>query len=195
MFKTDFILNIKRDARSKRISIRINKKSECFLTIPKRLSLSNQANISQIQKFLDSHAIWIKEKISDIDKKRAVTNRALGLDKDLSGFTKVEHLDLKRRTENIVRERLDFFNQLYGFRYKDIKVKRLTSRWGSCSRRGNLNFAHTLCLLKPVELDYVVVHELCHLREFNHSKRFWDLVVMAIPDYKDIRKSMRDRVF
>ena len=96
---------------------------------------------------------------------------------------------------NIVQERLKHFNQFYNFSYKDVRVKKVSTRWGSCSRRGNLNFSHKLALLRPEEIDYVVVHELCHLAEFNHGPKFWKLVEQTIPNYMQIRKGMRFAIF
>lgn len=63
--------------------------------------------------------------------------------------------------------------------------------WGSCSKKGNLNFNWRLIQLPPELADYVIVHELCHLKELNHSQRFWDLVGQAIPDYKERRQALR----
>lgn len=75
-----------------------------------------------------------------------------------------------------------------GFQYNKIHVKDQKKRWGSCSNKKNLNFCWRL-ILAPVEvLDYVIIHELCHLREMNHSKQFWSLVANYCPRYKDYRE-------
>jgi predicted metal-dependent hydrolase len=66
-----------------------------------------------------------------------------------------------------------------------ISIRNQRSRWGSCSEKGNLNFNFRLLFLPGHLVDYVVVHELCHCREFNHSPAFWGLVVSALPDYED----------
>lgn len=90
----------------------------------------------------------------------------------------------KARAKKIIQERLRHFNQEYSFVFERVAVKDLRSRWGSCSSKKNLNFHYKLLFL-PVELlDYVVVHELCHLVEMNHSYKFWQLVGKTIPDYK-----------
>ncbi len=91
----------------------------------------------------------------------------------------------------IVGERLTFFNQAYNFTYKRIFVRDNRSRWGSCSAAGNLNFNLRLTLLPPELQDYVVIHELCHLGELNHSPRFWALVARTQPHFKKIRKILR----
>ncbi len=72
----------------------------------------------------------------------------------------------------------------HGFTYQRIAIKDQRTRWGSCSSRGNLNFNWRLMLAPPAAIDYVIVHELCHLHEMNHSRRFWTLVGRCCPDYR-----------
>ena len=72
-----------------------------------------------------------------------------------------------------------------------IAIREQKSRWGSCSRKGNLNFNWKLIMAPPEALDYVVVHELCHLHEFNHSPRFWSLVAEQLPDYELWKKWLK----
>lgn len=95
------------------------------------------------------------------------------------------------RAKQFIRDRVRFYNTYYDFSYRRISVKRMKTRWGSCSSKGNLNFNYHLYVL-PIELvDYVVVHEMCHLAEQNHSKRFWSLVHRTIPDHKERRRQLR----
>jgi predicted metal-dependent hydrolase len=75
-----------------------------------------------------------------------------------------------------------------------IRIRNQTSLWGSCTRTGNLQFNYKLVYLPKRSVDYIVVHELCHLKEHNHSQRFWKLVEKMIPDYKQIRRSLRQYV-
>ena len=82
-----------------------------------------------------------------------------------------------------IRERLDYYAPRIGRVPGRIAIREQKSRWGSCSRKGNLNFNWKLIMAPPQALDYVVVHELCHLHEFNHSPRFWALVGQQLPDY------------
>ncbi len=74
---------------------------------------------------------------------------------------------------------------------KKIGVRNQKGRWGSCSRNGSLNFNFRVVYLPPPLVDYIVVHELCHLGELNHSKKFWSLVSQAVPDYRLMRKKLR----
>lgn len=110
--------------------------------------------------------------------------------KVLPKIEKEELMVLKKRAAKILISRLEYFNQKYNFKYKSVSVRNQKTRWGSCSRVGSLNFNYRLVLLPGELLDYVVVHELCHLKEMNHSLKFWNLVEQAIPDYKEKRKAL-----
>lgn len=79
-----------------------------------------------------------------------------------------------------------------GLSYGAIRIKDQRSRWGSCSKAGNLNFNWRLMQAPGFVLDYVIVHELCHLRELNHSSRFWRLVEDAFPRYKEAKMWLRN---
>jgi predicted metal-dependent hydrolase len=97
----------------------------------------------------------------------------------------------RRQAAAVFAERLHVCNERYGFHYGRVGVKEQKSRWGSCSRLGNLNFNWRLLLAQLPVLDYVVVHELCHLRELNHGPRFWQLVARGCPDYQAQRRWLR----
>jgi predicted metal-dependent hydrolase len=96
-----------------------------------------------------------------------------------------EYKELKEKARTLIHERLKHYNAYYNFSYNKVAIRNQKSRWGSCSARKNLNFNYRLVLLSPELLDYVVVHELCHLQEMNHGKKFWDLVARTVPDYKE----------
>ena len=76
--------------------------------------------------------------------------------------------------------------------YGTVRLSSARTRWGSCSARGNLNFHWKLILMPPEVLDYVVVHELAHRREMNHSPRFWAIVEKVLPDYKERRRWLKE---
>ncbi len=98
----------------------------------------------------------------------------------------------KRYARNIFEARVAYFQQFTGGSYNSISIRDQKTRWGSCSGRGNLSFNWRLILAPPEILDYVVVHELCHLTHMNHSKEFWELVGKVLPDYKDRRKWLKE---
>ena len=90
-----------------------------------------------------------------------------------------------------IRQRLDYFAPRVGRAPGRVAIRDQKSRWGSCSRKGNLNFNWKLIMAPPQALDYVVIHELCHLWEFNHSPRFWALVEAQMPEYEVWKKWLK----
>lgn len=105
--------------------------------------------------------------------------------------TKAEYVKHKPAALAMAQNKIAYFNEFYGFKVNRITIKNQKSRWGSCSRKGNLNFNYKIALLPRALSDYVIVHELCHLGEFNHSPAFWALVTKTIPDHKRIRKQFK----
>lgn len=104
-----------------------------------------------------------------------------------SSVTK-HYTENKEMARALIHSRLEFFNTHYNLKYKRVSIKNQRRSWGSCSALGNLNFSYRLLFLPPELCDYIIVHELCHLKELNHSQRFWDLVGETIPDYR-VRKT------
>ena len=91
-------------------------------------------------------------------------------------------------------ERVAYYHPLTGGTYSSITIRDQKSRWGSCSSRGTLSFNYRLIFAPPIILDYVVVHELCHLTFMDHSKNFWNKVASVMPDYKNHRQWLKDHV-
>lgn len=99
---------------------------------------------------------------------------------------------LKKNFRDIVTEAVEEYIQEYGYEYNRIAIKDNKSNWGSCSSKKNLNFNWKLIFAPLDIIDYVVVHEICHLKEQNHSKDFWDLVAKEFPDYKEKEKWLKE---
>lgn len=98
----------------------------------------------------------------------------------------------KKEARAIFNERVALYAKEYGFDVKQVKLSSARTRWGSCSSKGYINLTWRL-VMAPLEIiDYVVVHELCHLRQANHSKAFWDEVASLMPDYKKRRKWLKE---
>jgi predicted metal-dependent hydrolase len=97
----------------------------------------------------------------------------------------------KETARRFVSKRIAELNEYYGFTYKRIAIRRNNSRWGSCSALGNLNFDYRILFLPSHLQDYLLVHELCHLQEMNHSKQFWCLVGQTVPEYKKNKKELQ----
>lgn len=97
----------------------------------------------------------------------------------------------RRQARAIIAERLAHWNTHYGYTWTRLSIKEQKTRWGSCSRAGSLNFNWRLLLAPLPALDYVVIHELCHLKEPNHGAGFWALVAQTCPDYREWRGWLR----
>jgi len=94
----------------------------------------------------------------------------------------------------VITAKIKRYNELFQYRLGRVSIRNQRTRWGSCSKRGNLNFNYKILFLEESFADYIVVHELCHLQELNHSKRFWSLVAQVFPNYRQIRNELRRKV-
>lgn len=103
---------------------------------------------------------------------------------------------LEKRYRNAARIRFEnrvaHYHKVTGGSYTSITVRDQKTRWGSCSSRGTLSFNYRLIFAPPEVLDYVVVHELCHLTHMNHSKDFWNMVGSVMPEYKTYKSWLRE---
>jgi predicted metal-dependent hydrolase len=131
-----------------------------------------------IERFLEEKRAWVLNQIMRMEHvpKKKTKKEA-----------REAYLLHKEDARALVQQRLLFFNAHYGLRYERISIRDQHSRWGSCSRKGNLNFNYRLVLIPHELADYVIVHELCHIKEFNHGIRFWSLVAECIPNYEELR--------
>lgn len=135
-----------------------------------------------VNKFLHSKIAWVDKALAKIKSNPSLLGQK---------HSELEIKKYKKITRAIVKEKLEYFNQFYNFQYNRIAVRNQKSRWGSCSSDKNLNFNYRLALLPDDLAEYIIVHELCHLGEMNHSQRFWQLVARAIPDYKNRVKKLQ----
>jgi len=98
----------------------------------------------------------------------------------------------KQQAQNIILPKVEYYAKLTQLAPTAIKIRQYRARWGSCNNRGELSFNYLLMMLPIHVIDYVVVHELCHLRYLNHSKVFWQLVAKYYPDYLEAKKWIKD---
>ena len=103
-----------------------------------------------------------------------------------------QYLRYKESARGLVLAKVAHYAARYRVKPRRIFIKNSKTRWGSCSKNGNLNFHYKIALLPEHLANYLVVHEVCHLAEFNHSPTFWALVAREIPDYKIMRKEIRN---
>ncbi len=159
----------------KTIAIQITAEGEILLRCPRRLSEK------QARDFLAQKRPWIEKNLARI---QAVPQ--------LPPFTEEELQTLAKTLSPLLKRRLDYFAPLVGVTYGRVTIRSQRTRWGSCSARGNLNFNCLLSLVPPEVLDYIVVHELCHRKELNHSPLFWAEVAKVLPDYKSREAWLKD---
>ncbi|MBR4863753.1 MAG: M48 family metallopeptidase [Oscillospiraceae bacterium] len=157
--------------RSKRktVSIRITEKGAVEVRAP--LYLADD----RIHRFVVSKENWIRKHLQ---------NRKAP---DCPPFTEAELRALAHKALEVIPGRVAYFAPRVGVTYGRITIRNQKTRWGSCSTKGNLNFNCLLMLAPPEVLDYVVIHELCHRKEMNHSAGFWAAVERIYPEYKAAR--------
>jgi len=90
-----------------------------------------------------------------------------------------------------MQDRLDYYCKIIGMNYNSMRIKEQKARWGSCSKKGNLNFNWKLIMSPQWIIDYVIIHEVCHLRYLDHSKEFWKMVSLYMPDYKKAQEWLK----
>lgn len=171
---------VKKSLKARHLRITIGKDGSVVVTIPVRMDIIKAAQFVQEKKK------WIEKKVADIQSRK----EKLG-DLKIPRSSKKDLAEKKEAALDLVNRKLAYFNKDYGFTWKNVSVKQLKTRWGSCSKIGNLNFSYKIIYLPEELQDYLVVHELCHLGQFNHSKKFWDLVEKTIPNYTKLRTQLR----
>ncbi len=103
--------------------------------------------------------------------------------------------EAREQARVFIQDRIEHFNKIFDFSHNRVFIKAHKRKWGSCSRRKNLNFNYHLLFLPQELADYIIAHELCHLREMNHSKKFWSLIEKILPDWRERQKQLRKYSF
>lgn len=142
----------------------------------------------QIRKFVDEKSDWLYAHLREMAQKQ----KENAMRPKVTPLSSEELQALADDALRIIPERVRFYAPLVGVTYGRITIRNQRTRWGSCSAKGNLNFNCLLMKAPPQVLDYVVVHELCHRLEMNHSPRFWAQVERVLPEYKNSRKWLRE---
>ena len=144
-----------------------------------------QATDAEINMFILQHKNWIEKHLNKIEEqqKKADAVEPLSID---------EIRALADQALKVIPERVKYYAPKVGVTYGRITIRNQRSKWGSCSGKGNLNFNCLLMLTPPEVLDSVVVHELCHLIEMNHSPRFWSEVRRVLPGYEAPKRWLKE---
>ncbi len=117
--------------------------------------------------------------------------RKRGKSRKVSTKSKAEYIEYKDQAKKIAEERLAYFNVHYKFTVGTIRIRNQRTRWGSCSSKGNISLSYRIATLPPHLCDYILVHELCHIGQFNHSQKFWDLVAETLPNYIELQSELK----
>jgi len=112
-------------------------------------------------------------------------------DPRLFDYSRAQYEKYKEEARVFCTERVAHWAKVMNVQYNRIAIKHMKTRWGSCSSKRNLNFNYKIIFLSDVQADYLIVHELAHLFEMNHSKNFWNIVQKYIPSYKVLRRQLR----
>lgn len=155
----------------KTVALQINAQGEVILRCPRRME------DEQITAFLRRHEGWIRKHCKPVEA--------------VEPFSASELEEILRKAQAILPQRVAFWAQRIGVRYGRITIRCQKTRWGSCSSKGNLNFNCTLALAPQAVMDYVIIHELCHRKEMNHSPRFWAEVEKYCPDHINCRSWLK----
>ena len=156
-------------SRRKTLSLQVKDEKTVIVRAPLR------ASERYIRSFVRSNEKWIKSRLEAMKRLKESVGQPLS-ESELS--------ELYQKAARVIPERVAYYAPKIGVDYKRITIRKQKTRWGSCSAKGNLNFNCLLMLTRPEVIDSVVVHELCHRKEMNHSARFYEEVLKVFPDYR-----------
>lgn len=162
--------------RSNRRTMAIQVNSDLTVTVRAPVRASRK----EIERMLQEKESWIQKSIQKF-REREISYEAEAIEP-------LSDADMKRlagQAMDYIPGRVAYFARQAGVDYGRITIRSQKTRWGSCSSKGNLNFNCLLMLTPPEVIDYVVVHELCHRKEMNHSRAFWEEVAKILPGYRE----------
>ncbi len=164
---------IKSDRRT--ISMEVRPDGKLTIRVPKRMTYK------EIETFIESKSQWIENALA----------KTSNIDQNVIPYTEEEISSFVELAKKIIPDRVKYFAEIIGVEYNNITIRNAKTRWGSCSSKRNLNFSCLLTQMSPEILDSVVVHELCHIKEMNHSKKFYAEIYKVMPDYDNYDKWLK----
>ncbi len=172
--------------RSKRRSIGFEVRPGGKITV----RIPMRASVNTVKEIIEDKKDWLYEMYLK-QKDKIDTNSLREAERN---DPRTAYLEKKYRqaAKRYIYERVEYYIEMIGGHYSSIRIGDQKTRWGSCSNNGTLSFSWRLMLAPPRILDYVVIHEICHLTYMDHSKNFWDLVSVYDPDYKEHRKWLKE---
>lgn len=180
--------------RSNRKTLAIQINSDLTVTVRAPMYTSQR----DIERILKEKEVWIQKHIEQMREQEAKRKEMQGENGEHDESIEHEYLtneEIKKLADKALQhipKRVSYYAKQIGVTYGRITIRNQKTRWGSCSSKGNLNFNCLLMLTSPEVIDYVVVHELCHRKEMNHSGAFWAEVEKVLPDYKEQVKWLKE---
>lgn len=169
---------LRKSSRARRMRLAVHRDGSVVLTTPVRTAAYKG------EWFVQRHARWLMDKIAFFRQLPPVS--------PVARYGRREYLQYKESARALALQKIDqFHSRLGAASYGRVSIRNQKTCWGSCSRKGNLNFNYKILFLPERLQDYVIVHELAHLSELNHSPGFWALVGSVIPDYRSLRRELR----
>ena len=168
----------------KTIAIQVTRDGRVLVRSPRRCSHS------YIDNFVSNNENWVLKHLARAKELEEQKEAAVSAHPPLSAKDRSRYIEIAR---DIFTRKTEYYARIMGVSYGRISIREQKTRWGSCSSKGNLNFNWRLILAPEEVLDYVVVHELAHRREMNHSKAFYAIVESVLPDYRAARKWLCDK--
>ena len=138
-----------------------------------------------IESFVQEKRAWIEKHLRLVQERQARVEK-------VEPYAEEELHALTKKAREVITQKVRYYAPLVGVDYARIAIRRQRSRWGSCSSKGNLNFNCLLVLLPEEVVDYVVVHELCHRKQMNHSSAFYRELERVYPEYKRCQKWLKE---
>ena len=135
----------------------------------------------RLSAMVNSHREWVEKQLARQEQKNEKYPEP----------TPVEERKLRAEARVVLKAKLDYFSKIMGLKYGRLTISGAKTRFGSCSSKGNISFSFRLMRYPEEAIDYVVVHELAHLVEMNHSPRFYAVVARVLPDYKERRRLLK----
>ncbi len=160
--------------RSKRKSVAIQVGADCSITVRAPLKLSQK----EIDRIIESKKEWLQKAIVSQREKA----------KDINRYSEEDIEVLRQKAKTVIPQKVEYFSAIMGVKPTAVKINSAKKRYGSCSGKDSLNFSLYLMDKDESFIDYVVVHELAHIKHHNHSKAFYDFIEKFMPDYKQRMK-------
>ena len=170
------IYTLKRSKRARRMRLVVYCDGSVVVTMPYRFQET------AAERFIQEKAKWLFSKIILFKQSEG---------KSFAKYSYDDYLKYKGDAMTIIEKKVEYLVGKYGYLYNKINIKNQKTCWGSCSRKANLNFNYKILFLPENIQDYIVAHEICHLKEHNHSKKFCRLVFDILPEYQESRKQLK----